>query len=117
MAPTPSKVRPPEAPLMVIAVAAWAGAGNPTSRPTSTTSRPAAAGQPRVLMKRPSIVGRRPSDRGDRPLQIGAGIGRPQLHRRADSADAAAVEGRARTPVDDLVAAAAHVVEPPLLVV
>ncbi|GIF02754.1 hypothetical protein Asi03nite_02920 [Actinoplanes siamensis] len=47
MAPTPSNVRPPDVPLMVIAVAACAGAGFTISAPATASSRPAAAAQPR----------------------------------------------------------------------
>ena len=47
IAPTPSNVRPPDEPLMVIAVAACAGAGYATSTPASASSRLAAAAQPR----------------------------------------------------------------------
>src|SRR3954469_17542750 len=47
MAPTPSNVRPPDEPLMLIDVAACAGAGNATSAHASVTSRLTAAAQAR----------------------------------------------------------------------
>ena len=41
IAPTPSKVRPPDAPLMVMDVAAWAGTAVVATRPPAARTRPA----------------------------------------------------------------------------
>src|SRR4051794_41148883 len=62
-----------------------------------------------------SYVGR--SDGGDRPLVVGAAVRSPHDGGGADRRVTGAVQGCAGAPVDDLVAAVADAVEPPLLVV
>src|SRR6185437_881942 len=105
---------------------ACAGSAERTSMNQPVPPTASSNASPRANQLRKTLSGERmklpfvavvASGRGDTPLVVGAAVGCPHADGRADRTVAHAVERRTSAAVDDLVAAAADAVEPPLLVV